>query len=148
MTRADKVRYLEGYYWTLANIEIIKDKIKNKNDRLYNVKSPKLSDMPRGGSTIDTVDIIFDKTELEDSLSKRLRQAEEKRQEIEDTINNINNPRYIMLLQLRYIDNLSLDDVADQMKLSYSRITKLHGLALDEVVIPVHNKSIREYELD
>lgn len=136
MNRADKVRYLEGYYWTLANIEIIKDKIKNKNDRLYNTRSPKLSDMPRGGSTKDTVDLIADKTELEDSLSKRLRQAEEKRQEIEDTINNINNPRYIMLLQLHYIDNLSLDVVADQMKLSYSRITKLHGLALDEVVIP------------
>ncbi|MDD2952534.1 MAG: DUF1492 domain-containing protein [Parabacteroides sp.] len=135
-SRDKKINYLNGYYWALENIKNIQAKIDRKNDRLYSVRSPKLSDMPRGGTPVTTLDVIADKEELEDDLHKRLRKAKLKKEEIERVIDDVEDPRYVMLLTLKYVDNLSWDQVAEEMNYSYSRITKLHGLALDEVTLP------------
>ncbi|MDD2954010.1 MAG: DUF1492 domain-containing protein [Parabacteroides sp.] len=92
--------------------------------------------MPRGGKGKDLIDKIEEKDEAIAELSRRLKRAESKKLEIEEAIRATGNERYVMLLELTCIDNLSLTDVADKMNLSYSRITKLHGLALDTLKIP------------
>ncbi len=71
--RIKKSKYLDGYYWALQNIEMLQEKIKCKNDRLYSVRSPKLSDMPRGGTPVTTLDMIADKSELEIDLKRMLK---------------------------------------------------------------------------
>lgn len=138
--RQKKIDYLNGYYWTLQSIKLTKEKIAQRSNRLYGVRSPIISDMPRGGKGKDLVDKIDEKDEAIAELQRRLDRSEKKKLEIETVIRAVGNERYIMLLELAYIDNLSLDQVAEAMSLSYSRITKLHGLALDMVELPKAKK--------
>ena len=138
--RQKKIAYLNGYYWTLQSIKLTKEKIAQRKNRLYGVRSPIISDMPKGGKGKDLVDKIGEKDEAIAELQRRLDRSEKKKLEIETVIRAVGNERYIMLLELAYIDNLSLDQVAEAMSLSYSRVTKLHGLALDMVELPKAKK--------
>lgn len=134
--RQKKIDYLNGYYWTLQSIKLTKEKISQRENTLYGLRSPIISDMPRGGKGKDMIDKIEDKDEAIAEFNRRLARAEKKKHEIENVIREIGNERLVMLLELAYIDNLSLEDVADTMALSYSTITKLHLSALDLVHIP------------
>lgn len=131
--RQVKVKYLEGHYWATYNLQLLQKQVEKKEGELYSPKSPKYSNMPKGGEGKSTEDKILDKAELE----KRIDQCQEKREEIERTIRGVQNQQYVLLLQLKYVDHLKLYMVAEKMSISYSRASALHGLALDMLPIPV-----------
>ncbi|MDD3369531.1 MAG: sigma factor-like helix-turn-helix DNA-binding protein [Lachnospiraceae bacterium] len=106
MTNKDKVDYLRNYHWTLENIKLI-------NERLE-----------RG-----------DKYTNKEDLERRLSHALKSKDKIESLIHGIKDERLALLLELTYIEDLPLDSVAERMGLSYSRITKLHIKALNELKI-------------
>lgn len=53
------------------------------------------------------------------------------KQDIIDEIHSLKNKDYIDLLYKRYVDYMSLGEIADEMNYSYSRIRHLHGSALE-----------------
>ncbi len=131
--RKRKSIYLEGHYWATENIKSIQERIYGKNVDLYCLKSPKFSDMPKGGCSKNTLeDKIIDK----DGLEKRIDQCRQKIEEIEEIIHSIENQQYVVLLELRYIDYMKLEEVAKIMHLSYSRIIDIHASALDSIEMP------------
>lgn len=138
--RQKKIEYLRGYQWTLQSIERTKEKITERESKLYSVRSQKISDMPKGGTGKDVIDMIDYKDEAINELNRRLLRAKKKKDEIEECICAVGNERYILLLQLVYIEDQSLDEVADCLHLSYSRVTKLHGYALDLIEIDFMKK--------
>lgn len=130
--RRVKKKYLNNHYWIVENIKFLQEKLDKKSVELYSVKSPKYSEMPKGGECRTTEDKIIDKTQLENRINQCVNQKEE----IEQVIRATENPQYILLLELRYIDNLKMNMVGEKMNLSRSRITELHGRALDAVSLP------------
>lgn len=46
-------------------------------------------------------------------------------------IHRLNNPKYVELLHKRYVDYMSLEDIASEMNYSHDRIRHLHGNALE-----------------
>ncbi len=55
------------------------------------------------------------------------------KREIQDTINGVGDMRYKLILELRYINNKSWDDVSRDIGFDKRYTMKLHGRALNEV---------------
>ena len=53
MTRSDKIKYLNGYRWAVENIKMLSEQLATLNSKLYNVDSPVITDLPRGGLGIE-----------------------------------------------------------------------------------------------
>jgi DNA-directed RNA polymerase specialized sigma subunit len=130
--RSKKKKYLNRHYWLVENIRFLQQRLDKQSVALYNLKSPRYTDMPKGGDCKTTEDKILDKAQVE----SRINQCVEKKKEIEQVIRATEDPQYILLLELRYIDNLKMHMVAENMNLSRSRITELHAQALDALSLP------------
>ena len=63
-------------------------------------------------------------------LKKRLHRAEKKRDEIERYIETLDDPKESMILQLVYVDGLTLSQAANEMKYSESTAKRIHKSAI------------------
>lgn len=135
-SHSDKVRFLNGYRWTIEKIEVLEDRLSRINDRLYNIRRSIISDMPKGGQGVDTIDLIGDKEEVKSDIEVKLVEAYDKKRLIESAIDSMENDRLSVILSLKYIDGLTLEVIADRLHYSNSHIGVLHRQALDEFVIP------------
>ena len=68
---------------------------------------------------------------LEAEIDKDTYELQLKKDKITAEIHNINNADYIKLLYKRYVECMSLGQVAKQMKYSYDRIRHMHSEALN-----------------
>lgn len=134
-----KKKYLNGYYWAMENARRIEEQIKRINDRLYGIKSANITGMPRGGVCKGKDEMLDDKNKKIKLLKKRLHRAEKKRDEIERYIETLDDPKEIMILQLVYVDGLTLSQAANEMKYSESTAKRIHKSAItnleDKVIL-------------
>ena len=135
-SRGDKLKFLNSYRWTLEKIDVLEDRLARIDDKLYSMRRSIISDMPKGGKGKDTVDLIGDKEEIKKDINDRLTEAYDKKRIIENAIDSMDNDRLSVILSLKYIDGLTLEDIADQLHYSVSHMGVLHRQALDEFVIP------------
>ena len=135
-SHSDKVRFLNGYRWTIEKIEVLEDRLSRINDRLYNIRRSIISDMPKGGQGVDTIDLIGDKEEVRRDIGNKLHEANEKKRLIEDAIDSMSDDRFSVILSFKYLDGLTLEDIADKLHYSNSHMGVLHRQALDAFVIP------------
>ena len=63
-----KKRSLKRYKKNLSCIERLEAKLETLDTRMTSVRSPKLSDIPRGGQPVTTEDMILEKIELEERI--------------------------------------------------------------------------------
>lgn len=135
-TRYDKTIFLNGYRWAIEKIDVLEERLARIDDRLYSMRKSIISDMPRGGKGKDTVDLIGDKQELNQDINERLKEAYEKKRLIESAIDSMEDDRLSVILSLKYIDGLTLEEIADKLHYSNSHMGVLHRQALDEFNIP------------
>lgn len=133
---SDKVKFLNGYRWTIEKIDVLEERLARIDDRLYAIRRSVISDMPKGGQGKDTVDLIGDKLEINQDINDRLKEAYDKKRLIESAIDSMENDRLSVILSLKYIDGLTLDEIAQKLHYSNSHMGVLHRQALDEFVIP------------
>ena len=136
-SRVDKLKFLNGYRWTLEKIDVLEDRLDRVNDRLYSMRRSIISDMPKGGKGKDTIDLIGDKEQIKEDIENKLNEAYDKKRLIEDAIDSMDNDRLSVILSLKYLDGLTLEDIADKLHYSNSHMGVLHRQALDEFVIPI-----------
>lgn len=135
-SRVDKIKFLNAYRWTIEKIDVLEDRLARIDDKLYSMRRSIISDMPKGGKGKDTVDLIGDKLEINQDINDRLQEAYDKKRLIESAIDSMKNDRLSVILSLKYIDGLTLEDIADKLHYSNSHMGVLHRQALDEFVIP------------
>lgn len=135
-SRSDKTIFLNGYRWAIEKIDVLEDRLAKIDDRLYSMRRSIISDMPKGGKGKDTVELIGDKLEISQDINERLSEAYEKKRQIENAIDSMENDRLSVILSLKYIDGLTLEEIADKLHYSNSHMGVLHRQALDEFVIP------------
>lgn len=135
-TRSDKTIFLNGYRWAIEKIDVLEERLARIDDRLYSMRRSIISDMPKGGKGKDTVDLIGDKQELNQDINERLKEAYAKKRLIESAIDSMENDRLSVILSLKYIDGLTLEEIADKLHYSNSHMGVLHRQALDEFNIP------------
>lgn len=74
--------------------------------------------------------------ELQELISDDEKLLSDVRGEIKSVIRAVGNELYISVLDMRYLQYLSWDEICAQTGYSKSYIFKLHGCALEYVVIP------------
>lgn len=128
-----KLNFLNSYRFILIKISMLEDKLAELDDRLYHPKAQTITDMPRGGQRLDALDLVSSKIELQEEINQRLFDALNKKREIERAINQVEDDRYQIVLQLKYIEGYALGEIADRMCYSYTHMTRLHRRALDSL---------------
>lgn len=131
----NKKRFLKRYRKNVALIDRLKYKIKCLDERMSSLKSPKLSDMPRGGTPVTIEDLVAEKIEIE----HRIRRLEDKgrviKVEILDKIDELEDPRYAEVLESFLIDCKDLDTIGEELGYTTRHIERLYSEAINAVSV-------------
>ena len=133
MTRTEKINYLSGYRWAVENIQMLSERLATLSSKLYNVDSPVITDMPRGGLGIDTIDLLSDKLNIEQELLERLEFGLDMKSEVIEVIRTVRDPKLRLILEMKYLDLMSIGEIANRLGYSSNHISRLHNEAIDSL---------------
>ncbi len=117
--------------------ELIRCKIQQQNDIRQMKITATWSDMPSGGSTgTDKIgNIIARIDELENDANNNIDELIELKMDAINKINLLNNNDYIILLNLRYINNMTWCKIAEQLHYDERTLYRQHNNALKQLDI-------------
>jgi len=125
-------------------------RIDEQIDRLVNLRDAERERIMKVTQTISG-DIVqttkdphkFDKlAEYEDRLDQMIDRLYDTKTEILDVIAQITDSRYRDILIGRYLDGLTFEEIAVQIKYSYKQTCRLHGRALLKVLEVLDEKDV------
>lgn len=130
-----KKRSLKRYRKNLACIKRLEEKLDNLNERIKSVRSPNLSGMPRGGVPVTTADLIADKTDLEKRIERLKAKSRELKAAVYEEIDSLEESRYCEVLEARFIDGRTFEDIAEEMGYTERHIYTLYKEAIELLVV-------------
>lgn len=122
-----KKRSLKRYKKNLSCIERLEAKLETLDTRMTSVRSPKLSDMPRGGQPVTTEDMILEKIELEKRIERLKAKSKKLRSETLEEIDRVEDPRYSEILEAFFIDCMTLEEIAENMNYTDRHVYRLYS---------------------
>lgn len=128
-------RFLEQAYWLDKRIERRAEEAARMRARLEKSNSH-ISDMPRGGNGQDWTDADIKVMELEQRIRQEIARLCELKRQIGDAIDAVEDGRYRTLLELRYRNFETWEQIAIDMNYSYMHVYRLHSKALNAVKVP------------
>lgn len=131
----DKKRYLRQYRKNRALVNRLKNKIKNLDERMTSLRSPTLSDMPRGGTPITNEDLLAEKDELIERLNRLEDKGRKIKSELLDKIDDLDDPRYAEVLESYFIDCKTLETIADENSYTMRHIVRLYSDAIKSMTL-------------
>lgn len=116
-------------------VDETEERIERLRARLEAGRMSSVTGMPRGGSSdwTETADRLI---ELERRYNERVREMVRLKLAAQDAIDQVEDARMRELLELRYIDGMTWEAVAERMGYSTRQVTRLHGYALRMVRVP------------
>lgn len=145
---------LYAYREMAREIENQIERLERINTKLIGVGAQSITDMPKSPSPTDdrTVELLQQKTELEEEIREVIERRKTERSFFESVIKNLRRSDERAVIRVRYIDNASWDEVVDVLfggkedllekeDIYLRRVYKLHGQALLSMA-----KYIRETE--
>lgn len=130
-----KIRYLSRYRRMNARI----DRLLEEKRRWWELAlkiTPSLSQAPGGGENGSRVERPMDKVmEIEAQITREIDELYTVRQEIKGTLSQLEDENLKLLMEYRYIDGLTWEQVAVEMNYSYMQICRLHGKALNAIML-------------
>jgi len=131
----NKKEYLQQYK-TLDNYINRKVEELEKWKALATKITPIYSDMPHGSGSNDKIQSAVENIILlEIELDKSIDEFVNLKREIESKINAVDDGTLRLLLQYRYIDGKTWEQIAVDMFYTYKWVCKLHGDALSQIKI-------------
>ena len=103
-----------------------------------------ISDMPRnpGGETSKLESRIVDIVDLTEEIKVQMENLKNLRREIFEVVSQVSDPEYQLILQERYFEMMTWEDIAGDINRSVRNVQQLHGKALEEVQIIIDSKSV------
>lgn len=96
--------------------------------------TPVYTDMPKQTSSDNKLQTAIEKLLEEDQrLAEKISEYLTAKKEIEAEIETVSEDRLKVLLKYRYIDNMTMEQIADEMGYSYRNICYLHKKALQSL---------------
>lgn len=130
-----KKRSLKRYKKNLSCIARLEERRISLVTRIESVGSPKLSDMPRGGTPITKEELIIDKIELEERINRLKVKSQDLKRETYEEIDKLDDVRYVEVLECMFIDCLDLDQTADKLGYHARHVQRLYSEALKELAL-------------
>lgn len=101
-------------------------------------RSPGISPAPGGGPTVKPVDKML---EVEGEIDREIDYLQEVRKEVKSAISGVEDDTMRTLLEHRYLDGLTWEQVAERMHYSREWVCRLHRKAIKEVT-ESHTRSV------
>ncbi len=125
-------KYLEQVQVLEVKINLKKDQILEERTRAESctaVLSEKVQTSPCGDSLPRIINKIC---EFEHDMDKLIDEQIDLKQEIISKFDQMSNPDHIKILEMKYLKDMNLVQIAYEMDYSYSQIKRKHGWALEE----------------
>lgn len=138
MSNQEKIVFLKRYTYLQREIDRKLDEIECWRSRIGKITAC-YSSQPAGGGSIykgGDHDLINKVVDLQDEIYQDIVRLETVSHEIRQVIESVENDRERQLLQYRYVDGLSWEQVAVNMGYNYRHTTKMHGWAIAKIKMP------------
>lgn len=134
MTNQEKIQYLSRFLCLDRRIERKCEELSRWRERATKI-TPTLSDMPKSPSSgADSIQTAVEHIiELESEINADIDQLTDTRREIQEAIQTVKDEKLQLLLEYRYIDGMTWEQIAVKMEYSYMHICRLHGKALSNL---------------
>lgn len=111
---AEKTKKILGRYKMLMGMaETLDRQARELGDRAETTGSKKISDMPRGGKHATMEDLLAEKADLERRRDGFLKKAEEEKPKVQQYIDRVESERHNHLLYGLYLQDKSVEEIAD-----------------------------------
>lgn len=99
--------------------------------------TPIYSELPGGRGKEDKIQSAVDHIcEIEEEINRDIDELVMIREQVQKAIHSVKDQTLETLLEYRYIDGLTWEELAEKMHYSYQWVCRLHGKALECVVLP------------
>lgn len=132
----DKVKdeILRGYEYQLEITDSLERELEKRMAKATKTTSI-ISDMPRGGESLDAGDHIADWEPLQKQIRVEIEECVRERLKIKAFLDAVKMPKLRTVLQLTYIECLDVDEIAIRMDYCSRQIQRLQDQALEHVKI-------------
>lgn len=138
MTNQEKKEFLQQYRLAEMEEQRLEHEIERWRSRAEKV-TPGYSKAPAGGGDGRSMERTLERMgELAGELTAQRDKLIRLRREVGAAIDTVPDARLRELLRLRYIEGLSFERIAVSMDYSWRQVIRLHGVALNEVVMECH----------
>lgn len=111
---AEKTKKILGRYKMLMGMaETLDRQARELGDRAETTGSKKISDMPRGGKHATMEDLLAEKADLERRRDGFLKRAEKEKPKVQQYIDSVESERHNHLLYGLYLQDKSVEEIAD-----------------------------------
>ena len=125
--------YLKRYKKNKEMISWLRKRLVSLSSRIEGLKSPGISDMPRGGEHKSKEDLIAEKVDIERRIGRLEAKGKQLRTETLDLIDNLDNFHEAEVLERYLIDCEDFDVIADDMKFSERHVVRLYTSAVGKI---------------
>lgn len=125
-----KKDYLKKYTRTINKVSHLNYKLMEIDRSLSSVKSQQISDMPRGGQALSLDDLLIRKEETQSRIDAVSTESISIRREIVKKIDELEDYRHIAVLEAFFIDDMTLDEIAEKEGYSLRHTTRLYSEGL------------------
>ena len=130
-----KIRYLSRYRRLNQRIDRLLEEQSRWRERALKI-TPTLSQAPGGGGSGSPIERPMDKVlEIDVEINREIDELQIVRQEIRNTLNQLGNENLKLLMEYRYIDGMTWEQIAVKMHYGFQWVCKLHGRALNRLRI-------------
>lgn len=128
-----KIRYLSRYRRLNQRIDRLLEEQSRWRERALKI-TPTLSQAPGGGGSGSPIERPMDKVlEIDVEINREIDEMQIARQEIRETLNQLEDESLKLLMEYRYIDGMTWERIAKKMNYSYKQVCRLHGYALGKL---------------
>lgn len=131
-----KKTWLLRYRKELGKVDRLSNKLETLEERILSIRSPSLSGMPRGCTPVTVADLIGDKMELEDRVTRAKKTARSYKREILSAIDNIEDSKYADVLEAHFVDIESIEEIAESRGYTVRYMYSLYKQAVSVIEIP------------
>ena len=130
-----KIRYLSRYRRMSKRIDRLLEEQSRWREMALKI-TPVLSQAPGGGEIGSPIERPMDKVlEIDAEIKQEIDELQTVRQEIRAALNQLEDENLKLLMEYRYIDGLTWEQIAVKMDISWRWSIKLHGKALGKIKI-------------
>lgn len=128
-----KKRYMKRYKKNNTLINRLENKLADLDARMYKIKSPNYSDMPRGGTPVTMEDLMSDKLETEERINRLCVKGKKLRSETLEKIDTLEDSRYAEILELFFINSMGFDAIAEKTGYTVRHVIRLYTEGIEQL---------------
>lgn len=130
-----KIKYLSRYIALNRRVDRLLEE-KAKWWSLCLKVTPSLSPAPGGGESGSPVERPMDKVlEIDEEINREIDELQTVRQEIRAALNQLEDENLKLLMEYRYIDGLTWEQIAVKMNYCWRQVCRKHGQALTQITM-------------